>query len=613
MGTTQSSGNETTVRNDLDPTYYSPVLTPPSDKILDKVAITDEDLLSPNLQENKPLTIASKDEIFISAKSLFKEGNEFLKMSCFHKARKKYFESIELIKMLDAQCEDIPTQETSGGIGEEKELDVPSMTARARWKRAIRKVSKTISQSKKTKIISKYNAAALDFAKERLCDAENILRQGIELREKLLKKIGQDETGTFSGELNEKMNSIQVQESMQEIEAQTPKTVDVNPLIMQEMMGSLAMLGESLDDDKIHHRLSSDGQNLASSIQEHACIDAITSDIINNLAACNEVLGEMKEAEQLYHVSLRLRQILWGPASNKAADAMQNLATLLDSIGQHNQALDLLETALAIQTASSKGFFQDMSPSLTEIAQMQQSLKSTNNTNEGVSPHKYSRRVSSAASALFGRAALVTERVAKAEHASKVSSNAHHQNKNGGEPEYGFSEEKEPDTSHLLQPIYPLITTATAMAAFNAGTALSSASSAGIMMSTGGRGTLQDNIDRRASFWKNLGYGLNTSDNQKEKETKETTLRLGLDVESGGPEICITTNNLAVVCAHQGDFDRAEQLLLLSMKVREKYYGAMHPFTASCRSNLEYVHNKRLALQQHTACSVCVLEVPPQV
>jgi hypothetical protein len=40
------------------------------------------------------------------------------------------------------------------------------------------------------------------------------------------------------------------------------------------------------------HRLPDSQKILASILTEHSDIDALTSDLLNNLAACNEVLGK---------------------------------------------------------------------------------------------------------------------------------------------------------------------------------------------------------------------------------------------------------------------------------------------------------------------------------
>jgi tetratricopeptide (TPR) repeat protein len=76
--------------------------------------------------------------------------------------------------------------------------------------------------------------------------------------------------------------------------------------------------------------------------------DAMIADILNNLAACNEVLGRVEDARCIYEESLQLRMVVHGKSSLKAAESMQNLATILNYEGNLKEAKEYLIRALNI-------------------------------------------------------------------------------------------------------------------------------------------------------------------------------------------------------------------------------------------------------------------------
>ena len=55
---------------------------------------------------------------------------------------------------------------------------------------------------------------------------------------------------------------------------------------------NIESLSIALRKDMMFHRLPDSQKILASILTEHSDIDALTSDLLNNLAACNEVLGK---------------------------------------------------------------------------------------------------------------------------------------------------------------------------------------------------------------------------------------------------------------------------------------------------------------------------------
>lgn len=88
---------------------------------------------------------------------------------------------------------------------------------------------------------------------------------------------------------------------------------------------------------------------LISQLNEYSTLDAMIADLLNNLAACHEVMGELHDAMKLFNESLQLRIIVYGKESLKVAETMQNLATILDSLKDHASAEHLLTDALEIE------------------------------------------------------------------------------------------------------------------------------------------------------------------------------------------------------------------------------------------------------------------------
>jgi tetratricopeptide (TPR) repeat protein len=112
---------------------------------------------------------------------------------------------------------------------------------------------------------------------------------------------------------------------------------------------SLSSLSIAIKRDIAFDRVPVTERELLASLKAHGNIDAMVADVLNNLAACHEVLGQFAIAQRLYQEGLELRQIVFGPQSLKVAESMQNLATILDSQGRYAEAESLLSDALLIQ------------------------------------------------------------------------------------------------------------------------------------------------------------------------------------------------------------------------------------------------------------------------
>lgn len=99
----------------------------------------------------------------------------------------------------------------------------------------------------------------------------------------------------------------------------------------------------------------------ASELREHASVDAMVADLLNNLAASFEIMGHPEDARRMYEDSMKLRVVVYGPHSLKVAESMQNLATILDQQGSMIEAESLLSRALEIE-------IQELGPKHVETA-----------------------------------------------------------------------------------------------------------------------------------------------------------------------------------------------------------------------------------------------------
>lgn len=72
---------------------------------------------------------------------------------------------------------------------------------------------------------------------------------------------------------------------------------------------SITSLTIAIKRDISVRRLLPTEQVLVAELREHGNIDSITADLMNNLGACNEVSGDLEQAQHFYEESLKLRKV----------------------------------------------------------------------------------------------------------------------------------------------------------------------------------------------------------------------------------------------------------------------------------------------------------------
>jgi tetratricopeptide (TPR) repeat protein len=114
-----------------------------------------------------------------------------------------------------------------------------------------------------------------------------------------------------------------------------------------------------------------------------------------------------------------------------------------------------------------------------------------------------------------------------------------------------------------------------------------------------------------AESLQNIATILDFQGHQKEAE-KLLEQALDIEVELYGAdsvESSVTLNNLAVLCEHLGKLDQAETLLERCVHIRTVEYGLEHHYTQIVKQNLEYVVNKKKAMQPQAMDSTSARDV----
>lgn len=68
-------------------------------------------------------------------------------------------------------------------------------------------------------------------------------------------------------------------------------------------------LSIELNRNNLFHRLPDSERVLAAKLVHHSSVDEMMADLLNNLAACEETLGNLVEAAKLYEESIALRKV----------------------------------------------------------------------------------------------------------------------------------------------------------------------------------------------------------------------------------------------------------------------------------------------------------------
>lgn len=113
---------------------------------------------------------------------------------------------------------------------------------------------------------------------------------------------------------------------------------------------NLSALTIAYKKDRVFHRAPSVKIDLeASLLKQHGTVDAMTADLIGNLAVCNQKTGNLEEAKTLHEEALKLKTVVFGEHSLPVADTLHYLAEVNDALGNFTDAVAQLKEALSIE------------------------------------------------------------------------------------------------------------------------------------------------------------------------------------------------------------------------------------------------------------------------
>ena len=159
------------------------------------------------------------------------------------------------------------------------------------------------------------NIACLDFAEGRVDDAKKLLDEVVEIVKALPPQHQQQDE-------SEEKDATQ-QESLKSV--------------MMTMNRSTNLLN-----------LREVQETLMPRLEAHTSVDSILGDILNNIAASYEFIGNLEDAKSFYEEALKIRKVVYGYEHTKVGESLQNLGTVYDKVGQLYEAKALYEEALNI-------------------------------------------------------------------------------------------------------------------------------------------------------------------------------------------------------------------------------------------------------------------------
>lgn len=83
------------------------------------------------------------------------------------------------------------------------------------------------------------------------------------------------------------------------------KPVDTN----NPFQFNLTSLAIAMKKDVALQKLPESDKAVIAELREHGTLDAMVADVLNNLGACHEVLGQLEDARKLYEDSMELRKV----------------------------------------------------------------------------------------------------------------------------------------------------------------------------------------------------------------------------------------------------------------------------------------------------------------
>lgn len=313
-------------------------------------------------------------DILSQAKEDFYQGNEYFRKAGFQEAKSQYLISLEKLKkwnecmhperakheptpqealksppptpVTPAEKEHTSTHPESlipSSESNEKDLNDPANVKSNDTALTLQDINLSIQGPKAYETAAMMNLGMIQFIEGCYKESKDLLHQALEkhrqfshpfylAREERVKERQRSHSSTNSTRSNASRN------------------VSNAPLEHQDLsMPSLTSLSVLIKRDMSLIKSHGNERVLVSKLNEFSTLDAMIADLLNNLAACYEVMGELEMAKTLFQEALQLRMIVYGRQSLKVAETMQNLATILDALGAYATSEEYLTEALEIE------------------------------------------------------------------------------------------------------------------------------------------------------------------------------------------------------------------------------------------------------------------------
>jgi tetratricopeptide (TPR) repeat protein len=247
--------------------------------------------------------------VFIILKDFY-QGNQKFREAKFDDAKQSYHNSLdklkhwnELIHSVMPSSEMERTRTSSGGTATMEHPSTSPHSERPPSGTTPRPRDGSSTPAIETirthhEAIAMTNLGVLQFAEGCYKESQDIMKKALEKHQEINKQLQQSNSASLTTTATTTTGELPV-ESLTALCIQIKKDLSLLP---------------PNASSSTPNRKGSSGSNaperlLVSQLNEYSTLDAMIADLLNNLAACHEVIGELTDAEKFFEESLQLRMV----------------------------------------------------------------------------------------------------------------------------------------------------------------------------------------------------------------------------------------------------------------------------------------------------------------